>query len=201
MTAQLQVGAWLAFWAACCSLLAGRPLPPDIKIRFETLFVPALAVGLAATILREPGRAFLEGSAAVMLVSAGIVDSRTGYLFDAVTLPCAAICTLASILSQSAWEAAATVLVLVMPLAALASISRGNWLGWGDVKACFSLAVAFGPIEAPATLFIATLSGLLSACISSKRRRTIPFGPHLARGAVLTLILAPLAHRLEAFVR
>jgi len=182
--------------------MARRPLSPDAHFTFRNLLVPALAVGGMAVLLRDPRTAFFEGTTAIMLVTAGAVDSRTGYLFDTLTLPCGAICGAATLVARSAPTALATLFEVVGPLALLASLSRGAWLGWGDVKACISLALAFGPHEAPPALFLASISGLVSAYSGKRERsRAIPFGPHLARGATLTLVLAPLAYRLEGFAR
>jgi prepilin signal peptidase PulO-like enzyme (type II secretory pathway) len=202
VSAQLAVAAWLLLWAGCCAALARKPLPQEIQLPFVNLFVPGAAVGIAATFLREPQSAFFEGTAAIMLTIAGAVDSRTGYLFDVLTLPCGAICAVAAIAAHTAPAAFATVLEIVGPLTLLAIFSRGTWLGWGDVKACIPLAIAFGPFEAPPALFLAALSGALSAYAARRGRGcTIPFGPHLACGATLTLAITPLAHRLEAFAR
>ena len=201
MTAHLVVGAWLALWAAACAQLAGRPLAPHSPLRFAELFVPALAVGIVAAAIREPRIAFAEGSAAVMLAAAGSVDAKTGFLFDSVTLPCAAICSAAAIAGDSAHAALLAVIAVSAPLAGLALLSRGAWIGWGDVKASFSLAVAFGPLESPVALFLASLSGLISSHFTGGCGRRIRFGPHLAIGAAMTLAFAPFCHLPEIFVR
>jgi len=203
VSAQLAIAAWLLLWAGCCAVVARKPLPREVRLPFVILFVPAAAVGIGAPLLREPQSAFFEGTAAIMLIIAGAVDSRTGYIFDVLTLPCGAICAVAAIAAHAVPAALATVLEIVGPLTLLAFFSRGAWLGWGDVKACIPLAIAFGPFETPAALFLAALSGMLSAYAMRRGRgSTIPFGPHLARGATLTLAFAPLARRLEeAFAR
>jgi prepilin signal peptidase PulO-like enzyme (type II secretory pathway) len=59
----------------------------------------------------------------------------------------------------------------------------------GDVKAMYGLGAAFGPAEGALAVAAACLCGLATVVI---RRRDgfgaeIPFGPHLAAGAVLTL--------------
>jgi prepilin signal peptidase PulO-like enzyme (type II secretory pathway) len=198
----LFVAAWLLFWAAGCCLMAHKRSPEGKPLRSRELLIGVLALGLAATLLHEPRAAFLEGTAAIMLVTAGTVDAQTGYLFDSFTLPCAAICVVGAIAAQTLAAASFAALAIVGPLALAASLSRGAWLGWGDVKACLSLAIAFGPVEAPAALLLASVSGLLSSLFGiCERRRAIPFGPHLAFGATLTLIFAPFARYLEAFAR
>jgi prepilin signal peptidase PulO-like enzyme (type II secretory pathway) len=201
VTAHVAVGTWLALWAVTCAQLARRPLAPHGGLRFAELFVPALAVGMVAVAIREPRIAFAEGSAAVMLAAAGSVDAKTGYLFDSVTLPCAAICSAAAIAGESVPEALLAVLAVSAPLAGLALLSRGAWIGWGDVKASFSLAVAFGPLESPVALLLASLSGLISSHFAGGCLRRIPFGPHLAIGAAMTLAVAPLCHFPEISVR
>jgi leader peptidase (prepilin peptidase)/N-methyltransferase len=74
----------------------------------------------------------------------------------------------------------------------IAIISRGG-MGWGDVKLCALIGLAVGfPLVFIALLIGIVLGGVVAlALLVSKRRgrrETIPFGPFLSLGAVITLI-------------
>jgi len=202
MSAQLTVAVWLTLWAAACAILAARPLIPNRSGTFALRFGPALAIGLTAAALLEPGSALAEGTAGVMLAAAAPVDVKTGYLFDSVTLPAATLCILIAALERTTTSAFWGVAAIVAPLAVLAFISRGGWIGWGDVKACLSLAIAFGGVGSAMALFIASVSGLAAHAMRLHRGRSIPFGPHLAAGAATVIIFGSQArHLLEELGR
>jgi leader peptidase (prepilin peptidase)/N-methyltransferase len=73
----------------------------------------------------------------------------------------------------------------------LFQVSRGKWIGGGDVKLGFLLgAVVGGPANAVLMLFLASLLGVMASLpllISGKVSRTtrVPFGPFLIAGAIL----------------
>lgn len=73
-------------------------------------------------------------------------------------------------------------------------VSKGTWIGFGDVKLAISLGLIVGtPIMALLVLFVASLLGTLVALpqlLTSGRgmNRTIPFGPYLLIGTVLVFL-------------
>jgi prepilin signal peptidase PulO-like enzyme (type II secretory pathway) len=194
--AQFLVGSWLSLWAVACVFLARRALAKDCAGVSALIFVPALALGLAASALLDPRAALAEGTAGVMLAAVAPADARTGYLFDSVTLPSAAVCSLIAILERGTVAAVCAAGAIVVPLALVALVSRGRYIGWGDVKACLSVAVAFGFVEAALVLFLASVSGLLVCGLRIHRGRSIPFGPHLASGAAAVILFGSSAHRI-----
>jgi len=196
MSAQFTVALWLTLWAAACAILAARPLIPNRSGTFALRFGPALAIGLAAAALLEPGAALAQGTAGVMLAAAAPIDAKTGYLFDSVTLPAAAVCILIAALERTATTALWGVAAIVAPLGVLAFVSRGGWIGWGDVKACLSLAIAFGSIGSAMALFIASVLGLFAYAVRLHRGHSIPFGPHLAAGAATVIVFGSQARHL-----
>jgi leader peptidase (prepilin peptidase)/N-methyltransferase len=83
-----------------------------------------------------------------------------------------------------------TALFLLVP----AVVAPGS-VGIGDVKLGLLLGAALG-LEAPIALVFAGLASLPVAVVvlaregAAGRKRAIPFGPFLAAGAILTLLLS-----------
>lgn len=76
----------------------------------------------------------------------------------------------------------------------LSIVSKGAWIGWGDVKLAVSLGLLAGTAPlALLVIFIASLTGTVSALpqvIQGRKglKGTIPFGPHLM-GATIIVVL------------
>jgi prepilin signal peptidase PulO-like enzyme (type II secretory pathway) len=152
--------------------------------------VAAVFVGVAAIVLRAPpAGAVACGIACIGLVAAADSDSRTGYLFDAVTLPAAILTTFAAVAADSTCEAARGVVLLVGTFGSVVLLSNGRLMGLGDVKAMFALGAAFGPLESLVAIFAACISGILAALLAGRLQRgtRLHFGPHLAAGSVFAL--------------
>jgi prepilin signal peptidase PulO-like enzyme (type II secretory pathway) len=139
--------------------------------------------------VREPREALARGAVLVALTVGAIADARTGYVFDSVTLPAAVVAIVFAMGATGDGRPSIGALAIVAPLALLAASS---WLGWGDVKAAFSLSLAFGPFESCLALFVACVSGLAFAQTPLGRAclPRMPFVPHLAVGALTALIAA-----------
>jgi prepilin signal peptidase PulO-like enzyme (type II secretory pathway) len=77
----------------------------------------------------------------------------------------------------------------------LFQVSRGKWIGGGDVKLGFLLgAVVGGPANAVLMLFLASLLGVMASMpllLSGKVSRTtrVPFGPFLIAAAIVVQLL------------
>jgi len=156
-------------------------------------FVVALAVGVAglALIARpDAASAAVCGVACVTLVLAAGADARTGYLFDAITLPGALLVAFLALAAGAGSAAIGGVLLLVGCFGLLVLVSRGRWMGLGDVKAMFAVGAAFGPLESLVAIFCSALSALAAAALTSRLQRgaEVRFGPHLAVGATITLL-------------
>ncbi len=152
-----------------------------------------LAVTTCALVVRAPADAALRGGASIGLIAAAGADARTGYLFDAVTIPAAAVVAIFAVVSGNASSAMHGVVLLVGTFGAVLVLSRGRLIGRGDVKAMYAVGAAFGPVEALLVVFTACVSGLLvsALCGGVRRRASVAFGPHLAVGGSLTLIAGP----------
>jgi len=158
----------------------------------------AVAVAILATAMRPPLEALTIGVVCIALVAAAPADGRTGLLFDAVTRPTTLLVLALSTVGGRAELATIGVCCVAGFFAALVAVSRGAWIGLGDVKAIFALAAAFGAIEATLAVFVACCSGIATATIRPPAGdvRTLAFGPHLAVGACATLACGPYVERI-----
>jgi prepilin signal peptidase PulO-like enzyme (type II secretory pathway) len=171
------------------SRLGTRTLPGPWP---EALIV--LALVLWAQLATRHGDDGLTARAAVCigLCAAARTDLRTGYLFDAVTLPTALLAALLTLGTGRLQAASQGVVLLTGLFGAVAVASRGACLGFGDVKAMYAIGAAFGPVEGAIAVAAASVSGLAFAVLSGKRREhEIAFGPHLALGTGLALAVGP----------
>jgi prepilin signal peptidase PulO-like enzyme (type II secretory pathway) len=185
----LVCGTWLVAWAAFLSALAVRSERSLCGSgSFIGSFVPAAALGLFANALREPTETLVRGAVIVALAVGAVSDARTGYVFDCITLPAGVAAIAFAALWSDAGRDALGALLLLAPFAVAAA---NAWIGWGDLKMLFSVALAFGPFESSLALFVAALSGLLYVQIrAGGHERRIAFVPHLTAGAVVALMVA-----------
>ena len=172
---------WSAAGAAVAHRLSTR-LAPATSSDAAAAFLLAAAAGDAALAVN----AGLAGAIACSgLTSAAILDARSGYLVDELTLSTAALALGFALVGPNA----ASALIGMTTLAGLAAltnlISRVAPLGWGYVKAFLALGAGLGLERAGLALGIACLFGLVAAALT--RRREVRFGPHLAVGAVVAL--------------
>jgi len=126
----------------------------------------------------------------IALLAGGVVDARTGFLVDAVTLPAAALSLLAALLSGRTHQACAGVLASAGLFACFYVATRGTGVGLGDVKALYAVGSTLGPTGATLALAAASLSGVVFALWRGEfgRGRCLRFGPHLAAGATFTFL-------------
>jgi len=189
MTA-LVFGTSLVGWAALLAALATRAERSLAGSgTFFASFAPAAALGAFAGVVREPSEALARGAVLVALAVGAVADARTGCVFDCVTLPTAVAGVVLAALTSDAESPSIGVIAIVVPFVLFAAAS---WIGWGDVKSLFSLAVAFGPFESSLALFAACASGIVFAQTRAGRAclPQMPFVPHLAVGALTAFIVA-----------
>ncbi len=164
---------------------------------WPTLACAAILIAVAL-VVRPLWEASICGCACIALVAASGPDARTGYLFDAVTLPAAILVSALVVASGGAGSAAGGVALLVGAFGAVVFFSRGRLMGLGDVKAMYALGAAFGPLESLVAIFAACVSGIVVALVSARfaRGSEVRFGPHLAAGSAVALVAGnPIVHR------
>jgi prepilin signal peptidase PulO-like enzyme (type II secretory pathway) len=185
----LALVVWGALALALAHLAERSASHDTAPISAGTMLVMLALAGLAVT-FRAGWQAAACGASCIALVAAARADARTGYLFDAVTLPSAALAATLAIAAGTTNRALTGVALLTAPFGSLVVLSRGRWMGLGDVKAMYALGAAFGPAESLIALFAACLSGIVTATFHGRlqRGREVRFGPHLAAGAAFTLV-------------
>jgi leader peptidase (prepilin peptidase)/N-methyltransferase len=202
--ATLAAGSLLALWVPIALALtafaerrvAASPAPPPTLWKPGATCALLIAVALAT---RSGPSALVCGIACLSLTIAAFADARTGLLFDAITLPTAALTVLAVVACGDPGEAARGVVVLVGGFGSVVAFSRGRLLGLGDVKALYAVGAAFGPWEGIVAIFGACISGIAAVALAGRLQRgtAIPFGPHLALGSAFALAMGdPIVHRL-----
>jgi leader peptidase (prepilin peptidase)/N-methyltransferase len=142
--------------------------------------------------------AVLAGLALALLMVLALIDARTGYLPDALTLPFLVL-GLAAGLGQGGLQALNS---MALGLAAALSVPglcmglfwlrhRQAGLGWGDVKLLAGMGVWLGAQGVIMALLMACVCGLAFALCRNRGLRLqagYPFGPFLALGTVLVML-------------
>jgi leader peptidase (prepilin peptidase)/N-methyltransferase len=191
VAAVVWVSCALAVWTAIAYALVRRAQVRAVGSAPVPWFALGTAIGLGAVAIavRPLPQAATCAVACIALALAADADARTGYLFDALTIP-AAFVTLALAIATGAGVSGLTgCALLVVSFGAIVLLSRGRAMGMGDVKAMASIGAAFGPAEALFAISAACASGIVEASIRGRlqRRSEIRFGPHLAVGAAIAL--------------
>lgn len=140
--------------------------------------------------------------ASVMLVSLLIYDKRWFLLPDKVTYPLALLAA-TIVVSRTVFFDVRVGLMLLAGVSALIltslfylmfQVSKGRWIGGGDVKLAIALGLFAGtPLKAFLLLFVASLAGtivMLPSLLTGKAKRNtqIPFGPFLIVGLLITVL-------------
>lgn len=168
---------------------------PFIEIASGLVFVAALYLRPV------PTQALALSLALWLLLTISIIDIRTHLISDAMNIPFVLLAIIASVLAQTFDYTG--IIVSVAFFGAQWLISRGKWLGEGDIILGAGIGALVGGWERMiACLFLTYIIGALIACTllltgAIKRGQYVAFGPFLALGAVATLF----AHtRIDQFI-
>ena len=171
----------------------GEPVP------LRDWIAVVLAVAAAAATLARFGvdvRAFTLAVFAAVLVILSAIDLEQRRLPNVIVLPAAAGVLAGRIATEPdralEWVVAAVVgaLALALPLVAMPA-----GMGMGDVKLMLLLGAALGwdVVQATVIAFLLVVPAalwLLARHGRAARRATVPFGPFLAAGALVVLLLS-----------
>lgn len=138
-----------------------------------------------------------------LLVVCFVVDLEHFLILDLVTYPGLALLALsllaAGIAGAGPWYAPLKfgiygAFVSALPVWAVWAISKGKWMGFGDVKLCLVLGLALGPWLGLLSLWFGILAGgIFSIGLLATRKATmgsrVPFGTFLAVGGVVSLFV------------
>lgn len=127
------------------------------------------------------------------VVTGAACDAVSGYVFDAVTLPCLVVMCVSSVVFAAFSPFVLGVLAAGGSLGALYWATSGRGLGFGDVKlaCCIGGAMgALGSLEAVGVAFV--LGGIYAAFLLATRRASrgteMRFAPYLAAGMALVVL-------------
>lgn len=144
---------------------------------------------------------------ASVLIVVAVYDFRWGLILDKIVFPSSVVAFLYLLLSHSSlilgFSSAAKLLALFYSLLtafglslfflAIILITKGRGMGGGDFKLSIFIGLAFGwPLALVAT-FLGFLTGAIGAVMlillgKKNLKQTVPFGPFLALGSLLTLL-------------
>ena len=165
------------------------PAPIDVP---EWPFpVIAAAVGVACAlhgVSLQQLAVLLPASAA--LSACALADFRRGFVPDSCTIVPLAAIVVAAVLTRDAFPLIGAAFVGV-PFAAAAIFSRGEGMGWGDVK----LAALGGALLGARDAFLAVLGACAAAWVWSVLRRRVAkptaLAPYLVTAVAFALALGP----------
>jgi prepilin signal peptidase PulO-like enzyme (type II secretory pathway) len=127
------------------------------------------------------------------LVACWYCDVKVGILPDVFTLwPLGFYVLLAVFSNVAPWNNAShystvistvvAILVVALPFAVLAKITKGRGMGWGDVKLAALGGAILGMMPAVAAFATASFVAVVVALIRGKKTELIAFGPYLVGG-------------------
>ena len=185
--------SWIAVGGKC--RYCQRPISklyPILEISMATV------LGLYAYLYGVPTGWFaIDYLILALLVALFFFDFRHQVLPDVIvgTLAGIVLLRLISLRADLLVNSIATGALLMSLLGLLYIISKGRWLGFGDVKLAFAIGVLFGYPMAVGVTLIAIWSGALVGIGMIARRRAtmetaLPFGSFWAAAAILA-VLAP----------
>jgi leader peptidase (prepilin peptidase)/N-methyltransferase len=185
------VVSWLALRGRC------RDCGEPIARRYPLVEVGTAVLFVAVVVARDDAADLVLGFVLVaVLVPLALIDLDTRLLPNKITLPAAA----AAVVLGTALDASGEVERLIAGAAAggfllLAALAYPQGMGIGDVKLAAVLGLFLGR-DVAAALLIALLAGVLVGAVIIARkgmkvgRKTgVPFGPFLALGGVVALLV------------
>lgn len=136
------------------------------------------------------------------MIFLAVYDAKHLLLPDKVLLPLITIralqlvvlILLGNLTLSQAWPFFTAGLAIAAVFYAIVALSRGQWMGGGDIKLVFLLGLLLGPQKSLLALFIAFNSAaiigvVLIATRRKGRRDVIPFGPFLIAGTIIAFLI------------
>jgi len=149
--------------------------PPVALLVFACAAIGAIVVPRAVDPFQIVAIAFVCGA----LVAAWCCDARTGIVPDAFTLVPLAV-LLGAAVWQHAWMMLASVVIVFVPFAVGAILSRGTGMGWGDVKLAALGGAVLGAELSLISFALACLAAVVVHYTMRGKRGAIALGPYLA---------------------
>jgi leader peptidase (prepilin peptidase)/N-methyltransferase len=184
-----------SIYAALLWFIAGRvALRRDITLGALPPWMLALAgcAAAGAALIAPAAVAFPAGATLVGALVCGLVDARTGFIFNALTLTMAAVAGLAAATNVHPADGMLAAAIVGAGLGALHLLTGRRGIGLGDVKLGSAIALGYGVGPAVVAIGSAFILGALYAVTMiglgrAKRTDALRFGPFIAGGAVVGL--------------
>jgi len=183
-------GGALAGEALCSDRTAFADGPRPVAFAVWMFPLVGAVIGPALVLHGEsPQRLALLAFAVFALAGCTAADLRCGMLPDLLTLAPLALTVGAGAIARDPAPAIGAVLV-ALPFAGLALVSRGRGMGWGDVKLAALGGALLGAPDAVFAFMLAAVAAYAVARRGGRTREPIAFGPYLACSIVATLAAA-----------
>lgn len=192
------LGALICGAAGACGIFAANAVLPKLP-RFEDAppavdFPPAALIAGATLIgavtgARTPSVDLLIVTAIVIvaLVAIWYCDAKSGIIPDIFVLPALGIAVVDGLFHQQ-WMVLVATVVLFLPFAVLAAVSKGRGMGWGDAKLAALGGALLGIGPATTAFILASLVAALAAWLKYRKRNApIAMGPYLVAAIAATL--------------
>ncbi|TAM56275.1 hypothetical protein EPN52_14250 [bacterium] len=183
-----------AYAGASVALLAVRGLPPVAgapPARRAPLPLLVAGGGAVGALQAAHGTGSMGAGLAALLIFAlsasWTTDVTRGVVFDLFALAPLAALTVAAAL-RAHWGVPIAALVLALPFALTALLTRGRGMGWGDVELA-ALGGAVLGIQTAAILFAAVSLAAYGVAMLRRTRGPIAFAPYLATAIMTGLAL------------
>lgn len=151
------------------------------------------------------GWPILNGAILFSLVSLFYFDLKHQMLPDVIVASLGVFAVLRAVFTEPDRVSGLLItgLCLAAAFGALYAVSRGRWLGFGDVKLAFVMGALFGyPIGVSVTLIAVWAGALFGVAIMLTRKGTmqtaLPFGSFWTAAAVITMLWPGPAHMLSS---
>jgi leader peptidase (prepilin peptidase)/N-methyltransferase len=182
----------LSLWQLAHATARRRRVTLD-GLPLASLVMCAACTGISAWFLDPPAAALLSAGVVGAIVC-GVVDKRTGYIFDSLTIAIAAVTLSIALLTGSALAALVSSAVVGGSMLALYSVTARRGIGLGDVKLAavlgLSLGTEYGAVAVGAAFVFGAAYGItLLLRHRATRADAIRFGPFLAAGAIFAFAL------------
>lgn len=166
-----------------------RPVPRSVFERLAVAAAVGVLVGVLAQSLPATAR---QAVMAAPFVAAAFIDVRTGRIPNLLAALTVALALTSAVLVGDAREALLGSLVALGAGAALFVAARGSF-GMGDVKLIGGAGAAIGLSRLPDFLLLMAVAGgvfaLVVLAVRRDRGATMPYGPAVAAGVVLVLLM------------
>lgn len=190
--------SWLALRGRC------RHCGASVSSRWTWIEVAtAASFALIAAVVADPWRLALLAPFAAILLALTLIDLEHRRLPNAIVYPSVIVAAIYILIARAlggGLDPAGAAVGLVLyggTLLLIALVSRGG-MGVGDVKLAGLIGLVVGAVDLPsvgvaagAAFLFGGVAGIVALLRGADRRSALPFGPMLAAGALVAVLVGP----------